>query len=49
MATPHLNDKHVVFGKIIDGMDVIRKVEKTKCNNNDKPLNDVVIKECGEM
>ena len=40
--------KHVVFGKVIEGMDVIRKVENTR-TTREKPNQDVVIAQCGEM
>ncbi|KAK2759057.1 Peptidyl-prolyl cis-trans isomerase H [Arachnomyces sp. PD_36] len=47
-ATPFLNNKHVVFGKVIDGMEVVRKVENTR-TTRDKPNQDVSIAQCGEM
>jgi peptidyl-prolyl isomerase H (cyclophilin H) len=48
-ATPHLNGKHVVFGEVIDGMSVVREVERTRTGAGDKPLNEVVIKDCGQL
>lgn len=45
--TPWLDGRHVVFGKIISGMDVIRKIEATKTDGRDKPELDVTIVNCG--
>merc|ERR1712227_1100426 len=47
--TSWLDGKHVVFGKVLEGMDVVRKVENTKTNSRDKPDKDVVIKKCGSI
>jgi peptidyl-prolyl cis-trans isomerase B (cyclophilin B) len=43
VATPWLDGKHVVFGKVIGGMDIIRAVENTQTDQGDKPLQDIVI------
>ncbi|EGX91284.1 peptidyl-prolyl cis-trans isomerase [Cordyceps militaris CM01] len=49
--TPFLDNKHVVFGKVADGLDVVRKMEATKTGykGKDVPNMDVVIAQCGEM
>merc|ERR1711928_308266 len=41
--TPWLDGRHVVFGKVIEGMDVIRQVEQTPTDARDKPAKDVTI------
>ena len=37
------SSKHPVFGKIVEGMDVIEKISKVQTDRRDKPVKDVVI------
>ena len=41
--TPHLNDNHAVFGKVTEGLDVVRKIGTTKTGPGDRPAEDVVM------
>ena len=42
-STPHLDDRHSVFGKVTKGMDVIRKIESVRTGPMDRPLEPVVM------
>lgn len=48
VATPHLDGKHVVFGEVINGKSIVRKIENQQ-TQADKPLVDCTIVDCGEL
>ena len=43
VATPWLDNKHTVFGRVTNGMDVCTLIENVKTDKNDKPLEDIRI------
>ncbi|CAI5496696.1 unnamed protein product [Closterium sp. Naga37s-1] len=47
-ATPHLDGKHVVFGKVVSGMDVVDKLESVGSDSG-KTSVEVTIQDCGQL
>jgi peptidyl-prolyl cis-trans isomerase B (cyclophilin B) len=47
--TSWLDGRHVVFGKIIKGMNVVRAIEGTKTDNRDRPVDDATIVDSGVL
>jgi peptidyl-prolyl cis-trans isomerase B (cyclophilin B) len=45
--TPWLDGKHVVFGIVIDGYDLIEKIQNIECDSENKPLIQVTIVKSG--
>jgi len=48
VPTPHLDGKHVVFGEVLSGKSIVRKIENLP-TQSDKPAPDVTIIDCGEL
>lgn len=49
VKTSYLDGRHVVFGKVLEGMDVFRKIEKSRTDDKDKPTYEVKIADCGSL
>jgi peptidyl-prolyl cis-trans isomerase B (cyclophilin B) len=48
--TPWLNGRHVVFGRVIEGMDVVRTLENVSVDGRSaKPLRPVIVSDCGVL
>lgn len=42
-TSPHLDGEYAAFGKVTDGMDVVREIENTETDSSDMPVNTVTI------
>lgn len=48
VTTPWLDGKHVVFGEVLDGMDIVKKIEALGSQSG-KPSKRIVISDSGEL
>ena len=52
-GTPHLDGEYTVFGEVIEGLDVVDRIQQVKTDSNDRPVSDIRIirawvEQCGE-
>ncbi|KAH9949607.1 cyclophilin-like domain-containing protein [Amylocystis lapponica] len=49
VITAWLDGKHVVFGEVLEGMEIVHAIEDVPKGKSDRPTEDVVVADCGEL
>jgi peptidyl-prolyl isomerase D len=49
VPTPHLDGRHVVFGRVLKGQGIVRKIENMEKGESDRPVEPCTIADCGEL
>ena len=49
IKTPHLDGKHVVFGQVTDGIEILDKIEEVGSTPSGRTSKEVKIADCGEL
>ena len=47
--TEHLDGKHVVFGRVVEGMELVHEIENCETGEGDRPLDPIIVAKCGEL
>ena len=48
-ATPWLDGRYVVFGKVLEGMDLLAEIEAAQTDPRDRPIKDITISDAGAL
>ena len=42
-GTPHLDGSYTVFGEVLEGLDIVERIQTATTDDNDRPINDIRI------